>query len=84
MQLTWLTVFSEPAVVIDPVRCIGVLLYLRNQHALTDSVQRPGRYKKHIAPADLHFVYDLHNSVVFDRLFKVLLVGIIFKADNYA
>ena len=73
MQLPGLAVGAPPAVVIDPVGAVGVLLDLTDQDARPDGVDGAGLDEEHIPRAHLHLVEHLQHRVVLNALLELLL-----------
>ena len=80
VQLPRLAVLADPAVIVYAVGGIGVLLYLGDQYALADSVQRACLDKEHISLVNGNIVCDLEQRIVRYPFGELLFAYLVLEA----
>ena len=80
MEVAWSSVRADAPVVIDAVRCIRVLLYLTDEDALADCMERARRDEEHIPLLDRHTPYDIEQTIILNTAAKLLLRNLMLKA----
>ena len=73
MQRTRVPVGVLPAIIVNPVGGIGILLDLRNDNALSNRMERTGLDEKDVAFMYLDFVYQFHKGILLNMGPELLL-----------
>ena len=80
MELPWLAVVAQPAVVVEAVGGVGVLLHLCQQDALADGVNGAGWNKENIAFFYWCMMTDFGNSAILQAVSQFLTGDFFFYA----
>ena len=80
MEISFFTVLTDSAVIIDAVSDIGVLLDLGNKDSFADRMKRSGLDKENIALLDRHCIEHLEERILLDPPGKFLAGNLLLES----